>query len=521
MSAVSAGALAGSRRAVFVCLWFLAVVTVFRLWYGARLPLAEDEAYYWQWSRHLAWSYYDQGPGIAFLIRLGTLVAGPTSLGVRLGGTLLAATAGWLVFLTARRWFDDTIALVTVGLLTVAPLFAVGAVIATYDMPQVFFWAAALYALTRTVQETRAGGWYLVGALVGLGSLCKVTMLLFAPCVLVFLLLSPPHRRWLATPHPYLAFLVALALYAPVVAWNAQHEWMGYLHSASLGNRTRGAKPLRWFGDFLGGQALALSPLLFLTELRALAVPAVGRPSSSAEDRRRQEAATFVFAFAAPILVLCLLVSLRSKLEINWPVPTHVAGLMAVAAWFVAAWRRDPRRRAGIVVAVSLAVLLTAVTFWPPLLPTLGVRLSAKQAKKLNQTYGWPEIAGYVHAARTKLEAEGKPVFVGGVNYRVNSVLAFYLPDRPQTKGLYLNSRRDQYWLWTDPDALVGQNALLAFDAPNDDAVVLARRYFASVTPEPPLVVTRPGFRGAAKTWYVFLCRDFQGYDPLRHVAGY
>src|SRR5262249_33116461 len=34
------------------------------------LDLASDEAHYWDWSRHLDWSYYSKGPLVAWLIRL-------------------------------------------------------------------------------------------------------------------------------------------------------------------------------------------------------------------------------------------------------------------------------------------------------------------------------------------------------------------------------------------------------------------------------------------------------------------
>src|SRR3954466_7562988 len=33
------------------------------------LDLAPDEAHYWDWSRHLDWSYYSKGPLVALLIR--------------------------------------------------------------------------------------------------------------------------------------------------------------------------------------------------------------------------------------------------------------------------------------------------------------------------------------------------------------------------------------------------------------------------------------------------------------------
>ena len=30
--------------------------------------LVEDEAFYWEWSRRLEWSYYSKGPGVAWSI---------------------------------------------------------------------------------------------------------------------------------------------------------------------------------------------------------------------------------------------------------------------------------------------------------------------------------------------------------------------------------------------------------------------------------------------------------------------
>src|SRR6516162_9317799 len=44
------------------------------------LDLAPDEAHYWDWSRHLDWSYYSKGPLVAYLIRSSCELAGPWSL---------------------------------------------------------------------------------------------------------------------------------------------------------------------------------------------------------------------------------------------------------------------------------------------------------------------------------------------------------------------------------------------------------------------------------------------------------
>src|SRR5262249_29583698 len=53
------------------------------------LDLVPDEAHYWDWSRHLDWSYYSKGPLVAWLIRGSCELAGPWSERV-IGNQMLA-----------------------------------------------------------------------------------------------------------------------------------------------------------------------------------------------------------------------------------------------------------------------------------------------------------------------------------------------------------------------------------------------------------------------------------------------
>src|SRR5690242_11443791 len=82
-----------------------------RLVFAALIPLFPDEAYYWEWSRHLAPGYFDHPPAIPLLIRGGTALFGVTSLGVR----LLPVLAGFIAALAtagiARRLGGEDAAL--------------------------------------------------------------------------------------------------------------------------------------------------------------------------------------------------------------------------------------------------------------------------------------------------------------------------------------------------------------------------------------------------------------------------
>src|SRR5437870_9242976 len=82
----------------------LALVAL-RLVAAAWTPLTFDEAYYWMWSKHLAFGYYDHPPMVALVIRLGTMIAGDTELGVRLASILLALPMSFAVFRAAAILF--------------------------------------------------------------------------------------------------------------------------------------------------------------------------------------------------------------------------------------------------------------------------------------------------------------------------------------------------------------------------------------------------------------------------------
>src|SRR5258705_11244122 len=127
---------AGEARLVRnTVLTFLALIAL-RLVSAAYTPLTFDEAYYWTWSKHLAGGYYDHPPMVAVLIRLGTLIAGDTELGVRLVSILLALPMSWAGYQAAAPLFRGSRGAATSALLLHATLMAaVGTMIVTPDAP--------------------------------------------------------------------------------------------------------------------------------------------------------------------------------------------------------------------------------------------------------------------------------------------------------------------------------------------------------------------------------------------------
>src|SRR6202162_1494513 len=102
--------------------------------YHCSLDLAPDEAHYWDWSRHLDWSYYSKGPLVALLIRGSCRLFGPLSesltgnltLAIRLPAIVWGALPlTSLYVLTVQTLGRERLAFVLVALaLTLPPVAA-------------------------------------------------------------------------------------------------------------------------------------------------------------------------------------------------------------------------------------------------------------------------------------------------------------------------------------------------------------------------------------------------------------
>jgi 4-amino-4-deoxy-L-arabinose transferase-like glycosyltransferase len=92
----------------------------------------------------------------------------------------------------------------------------------------------------------------------------KYSGVLLGPVVLLYLLTSPRQRHWFFKPQPYLAVLVALAVFAPVLIWNAQHDWVSLAFQSSRRVGEMGGFKPRYFLMLVATQFLFLTPYLFV-----------------------------------------------------------------------------------------------------------------------------------------------------------------------------------------------------------------------------------------------------------------
>jgi len=131
-------------RWVLVFLIFLYTV---RLFYISYLPLAPDEAYYWYWSKHLDWSYFDHPPMMAYIMAIFTAVGTDSEFFVRLGGLVCSVLSLLLMYYAGRRLVPENTRFPgeVVAIANITLLFPAGCIIQTPDTPMLLFWTAAVY----------------------------------------------------------------------------------------------------------------------------------------------------------------------------------------------------------------------------------------------------------------------------------------------------------------------------------------------------------------------------------------
>ena len=122
-------------------LWCAAATVTLRLIFLPWVELLPEEAYYWNYTQHLAPGYLDHPPMVAWLIAIGTHLLGHNPAGVRLGAVVCWAVSARFVFLTARDSFGERAATRTLLFMALLPAFFGTGFFMTPDAPLVACWA--------------------------------------------------------------------------------------------------------------------------------------------------------------------------------------------------------------------------------------------------------------------------------------------------------------------------------------------------------------------------------------------
>jgi 4-amino-4-deoxy-L-arabinose transferase-like glycosyltransferase len=496
----------------------LGVALVLRLVLAARVPLVQDEAYYWEWSRRLAGGYFDHPPAIAWSVWLGTklfaMLGLPVSpLAVRVIPVIEGSVAAAATMLIAARLGGGTAARLAAIVMSVMPLAAAGLVLATPDAPLLAATALGCYGVTRAIQSpirSRAslGWWVFTGVALGLAFSSNYTSILLPLGVVAGVVLHRELRPRLLEPGPYVACLVATLVFLPVLRWNASHEWISFAYQLEHGLGKPRGNPIGRELELLGGQLGLVSPILFV--LAAVAAFRSQRALRHRDARVAPERA-LLGAVALVGFGFFMVSALRKPVEANWPAPAYVPAMALLAS---AAWGEGARRwvRWGWQLALGLSAIVYAHGLFA-ILP-----LPARR-DPIARGAGFDALARAMDGVVRDAEADGVRGWVGADRYQDAAELALHMAGHPTVFSTNLSGRRNQYDLWPRfPEvAEPGQALFLALDERPEgvvhEAVERLTPYFTVVTRGPLVALARGDDPvGERRIW---ILRGYRGGWPL------
>src|ERR1700722_2775225 len=145
------------KRTIFLLVALLLV----RFWFSQTFELSGQEAYLWLQGHgtNLSPAYWERGPLVPFLIRVGTLFFGDTELGVRWPAAVICSTTGFILFYLARHWFRARGACWTVVLFIVIPMDGWKFFFMTEAAASTSLMGITLFALSRAIEQNRLLWW--------------------------------------------------------------------------------------------------------------------------------------------------------------------------------------------------------------------------------------------------------------------------------------------------------------------------------------------------------------------------
>ena len=388
---------------------------VLRLAFIGTTNLLVEEAYYWNYSTHLDFSYLDHPPMVAVLIHVATLILGTNEFSIHLPSVFCWMATAYFSF-SLTQLIVKGAGKYSVFLLSVLPFFFIHSIIMTPDQPLSVCWAAVLYYLYRALVLNESQTWYVIGLWFGLGLLSKYTIVLLAPIILFYMLFVPGNINWFVRKEPYICILIIVLLFTPVIYWNATHAWVSFMFQSSRRFNATGYFSLPSFLGILG---------FFLMPLGLRGLKSLNDRKNTHNTKLEPRSKKFIQFFTIGPLLFFGLFSLTHAIKFNWIGP----GLLALIPWLAILMQLDTQFKLLKGWLITAIILLSGYG-----ITMLGISYSVPEIinkEFLSKFIDWRDLTYQLHTVATKAAAisHQEPIFVPLDTYNLSSELTFYQAD--------------------------------------------------------------------------------------------
>ena len=477
----------------------IAGTAAIRLLCAVSLGLGNDEAYHSLYAAHPALSYFDHPPMMAWVELAGLAVSrGVTApWALRIGFIVLFAGSTWILARMTSRYYGAKAGFLAALALNLTGYYGLAAsMFALPDGPLLFFWLLTLDRLSLALEEPDSGRlryWIEAGLAWGGAMLSKYHAIFIPMGVVSLLLLDARRRRRLLQPGPYLALAIGVAVFSPVLIWNARHGWVSFLFQGGRAVGELGVPRPDYLAATVLAQAGYLFPWIWIPLVTVLVRGWCGWSSESSGPERLWLCVATV-PLAAFNAVACF-PARPAPLGVDRPgVPFPDAGPGVGRSDRGASRSRpsppgrlcrpfpdagDPRGRPGT---------------WDPASSseagTTPVNVLDTRTDPTLDLYGWDQVAGRIRQLGL-IEDPGSFVFT---RYWYQSAQVAYALGGDRTVLCYNSDDPRGFAFWSRPEDWLGRDGVLVLVGTEPD--VIARyfgRYFAKVEPASEFWVERNG----------------------------
>ena len=417
-----------------------------------------DELAMFDYARHLDWGFVDFPPLAPFIMRVGYELFGGSLPGIRLFGALAQSLTVLLAGLMARelggsRWAQVTAA-VAAG---IAPWSLLIGSVLVYTTLDYLWWVLIAYLMIRLLKSENPRWWLGIGAVIGLGMQTKYSIVFLIAGIVAGVILTRA-RRYLLSPWLWAGVLLAVLIFLPNLAWQAQHDFISLDFLSSIHARDIRIGRTE---TFLKDQTYISANLVTIP----LWILGLGFYFFAPAGRRFR---TLGWMFVIPFALLY-----ASKGRGYYLAPAYPMLLAAGAVWLGQGITRLSTWKARFAQGFSWVTLAAGfIVFSSLVLPLAPVNSSWwKKVTDINAEFkeeiGWPELVETVAKIYAALPAEEQAVtgILTG-NYGEAGAINLYGPAYGLPQAI---SGVNSYWLrgYGDPAPqtviLLGENASYAY----------------------------------------------------------
>jgi 4-amino-4-deoxy-L-arabinose transferase-like glycosyltransferase len=478
----------GENSLLVLCILIIAI----RFLFVPVMGIVPQDAYYDFYAQHLALSYYDHPPLIAYILRISTTLFGKKVFALKLADTIVTIFFLIAFYKLAGKFLSKNKTRLATALAISTVMISILSLISTPDVPLMLCWTLTVNCLHEAIWKKKNIYWIWAGISTGLSFDSKYTAVFLIAGLIGFLLLVKQYRKLLFSPWFLFYILCFIITILPVIVWNSQNQFASFKFQ-SEGRLNEGLHiDVSGFAGVIGHQAGILLPILFFSLIYFIV--RIGKKYGFAINHIPADQ-LFLLSFFIPLFLGFFTVSFFYWVKLNWMMPSYITGIVWVARFWKKKWLKYQ-----LVFSLVVHVLLgIEIIFY-----IIPIRSD-------DTWFGWPELAARVE----KLHQQYPETFIfSTVDYKTAAVLNFFLNDDVYAKNI-VGERALQFdYVGTDLQKLKGKDAIFINSNPRFDnlknEITLPfsyYSYFDSIVPIQPILIERNN--QVVRKFSVFICKGY------------